>query len=276
MFKKGDEGLKVQRIKQRLLDLGYMESYEDAKFDAEVDRCVREFQRLNNLKEDGIVGDKTLAVLFPELQPNPATSSSLLSPAGEKLIIDFEVGGGEAYYSKFLSRPSYPGYDSGVTIGCGWDCGYNKRANLDSDWAILPQDTRNRLAVTLGKTKNEAKAILPMVKDIVIPWNVAYNVFINVTVPKWFATTAKTYPGLYNLPKDAQAALVSLVFNRGGLIDNSDRRKEMKAIRDHVATGNLKAIASEIRKMKRLWIGTDVEAGLIKRREAEAKLVENA
>ena len=60
------------------------------------------------------------------------------------------------------------------------------------------------------------------------------------------------------------------------MIDNSpeDRRREMRAIRNAVARGDLQEIADQLRAMKRLWIGKNL-AGLIARREAEAKLVES-
>ncbi len=54
-----------------------------------------------------------------------------------------------------------------------------------------------------------------------------------------------------------------------------DSRKEMRAIRDLVPKGDLKGIAAELRAMERLWKGKD-QRGLLKRREAEAELVENA
>jgi GH24 family phage-related lysozyme (muramidase) len=80
------------------------------------------------------------------------------------------------------------------------------------------------------------------------------------------------------LPAEVQGALVSLVYNRGSsMIDKpgDDRRKEMRAIRDAVAVGNLRKIADQLRSMKRLWQGQSL-GGLIARREAEADLVEEA
>ena len=49
----------------------------------------------------------------------------------------------------------------------------------------------------------------------------------------------------------------------------------MRNIVPLVASGNLKGIAREIRSMKRLWDPQKLP-GLIKRREKEAVLVENA
>jgi GH24 family phage-related lysozyme (muramidase) len=61
------------------------------------------------------------------------------------------------------------------------------------------------------------------------------------------------------------------------MIDNSpdDRRREMRAIRDAVARGDLAEIAAELRSMKRLWQGRGL-GGLVARREEEAQLVESA
>jgi GH24 family phage-related lysozyme (muramidase) len=47
----------------------------------------------------------------------------------------------------------------------------------------------------------------------------------------------------------------------------------MRAVRDAVAAGDLQEIATQIRAMKRLWVGKGVD-GLLKRRDAEARLVE--
>ena len=76
------------------------------------------------------------------------------------------------------------------------------------------------------------------------------------------------------MPPDAQGALVSLVFNRGPGMDG-DRRREMRAVRDAVARKDLREIAGQIRAMKRLWEGQGLD-GLLRRRDAEADLVESA
>jgi GH24 family phage-related lysozyme (muramidase) len=54
-----------------------------------------------------------------------------------------------------------------------------------------------------------------------------------------------------------------------------DRRREMRAIRDAVADEDLQEIADQLRSMKRLWEGKNLD-GLLTRREAEAQLVESA
>lgn len=199
----------------------------------------------------------------------------LLTPSAEKLILDFEVGGGQAYYDRKLVHPTWPGGESGVTIGVGYDIGYAARAQLDADWgARVAAPDLARLARCLGVKGLSAKALIPSVRDIDIPWTAASAVFFALTVPRYYQQAAAAFPGLERLPADAQGALVSLVFNRGDRMKGASR-SEMRAIRDLVPLGDLRGIAAQLRSMKRLWVGKGLD-GLLKRREEEAKLVESA
>jgi GH24 family phage-related lysozyme (muramidase) len=101
----------------------------------------------------------------------------------------------------------------------------------------------------------------------------ARRVFLTRTVPRYQQLTAKAFPGVQNLPADAQGALFSLVYNRGTSMEG-EKRTEMRAIRDAVARGDLADIAKQLRAMKRLWIGKGLD-GLLARRDAEADLVES-
>jgi len=94
-----------------------------------------------------------------------------------------------------------------------------------------------------------------------------------VTVPKFYNLTKKAFPGFEELPADVQGGLVSLVFNRGTSMEG-DRRREMRAIRDLVRKKDVKGIADQIRQMKRIWVGTSIEQGIARRRNAEADLIE--
>lgn len=204
--------------------------------------------------------------------PNPAT----LSPAAENLILEFEVGGGEEYYNKKLYKPTYPGGDSGVTIGCGYDLGYIEKAEFDRDWSQLAEPTKARLRAVIGFKGYSALMRVGDLSDIHILWGMAVMVFRTVTVPKWLKITREAFPGCEFLPPDAEGALVSLCFNRGPSMSNDDRRREMREIRSLVPSGDLDGIADAIRRMKRLWVGTSIEGGMRRRREAEAVLVESA
>lgn len=196
-----------------------------------------------------------------------------LNAASMKLILDFEVGGGEAYYnSKGLKSPIWPGAASGVTIGVGYDLGYNSADTIRADWsAQVDEPTLARLCTVAGKTGQAAKAARASVKDIVIPWAAALVVYEAVTIPKFITQTRNAFPGYDNLDPNCQGALVSLVFNRGGSM-NGDRRIEMRAIRDLVPQKDYPGIADQLRKMKRIWKGTDIEKGMNRRRDAEAEL----
>ena len=71
---------------------------------------------------------------------------------------------------------------------------------------------------------------------------------------------------------------MSLVYNRGHRMNDSagtNNRLEMRAIRDLVPLGDLAGIAAQLRSMKRLWAGQGM-AGLLRRRDAEAALVESS
>jgi len=198
-----------------------------------------------------------------------------LTPAASKLILDYEVGGGKAYYEKKLLHPTWPGGASGVTIGVGYDLGYNTSTQFQADWGtrMAPADF-TRLKACLGSKAATAKQLIAGVKDISVPWTAASAVFFALTVPRFYREAEGAFPGMDKLPGDAQGALVSLVFNRGASM-KGDSRKEMRAIRELVPRGDLKGIAAQLRAMERLWRGKHLD-GLIARREAEAKLVENA
>lgn len=204
-----------------------------------------------------------------------------LSDKAVELILQFEIGGSRKYYDKFLARPSWPGGASGVTIGIGYDLGYDK--NFEQEWGDhLSDDAIARLKRTKGLTGRRAQSSISGVRDIIVPWDAALQVFDNVTLPEYIDQTLKAFPNADSLPDDAFGALVSLVFNRGPLIDNTDRRKEMKRIREILVMGSdklvdnedIKEIADQVRSMSRLWPdNSKSDNDLHDRRHAEADLI---
>lgn len=203
-----------------------------------------------------------------------------ITPAAAKLIIKWEVGGGQAWYDRHARHPTWPGGHSGVTIGVGYDLGQVSAAQLEADWGTrIPRADIARLRTCIGKTGLHAKAALPHVRDISVSWPAGEAVFFARSVPHYYRVTQQAFPGLEHLPGDAQGALVSLVFNRGGGMKDSRKhpgdRREMRAIRELVPRGDLRGIAAQLRSMKRLWVGTKVH-GLVDRREDEARLVESS
>jgi GH24 family phage-related lysozyme (muramidase) len=198
------------------------------------------------------------------LPPAPA-----LSPEGFQIILEFETGG----ESNYNPRPEWPGFVSGVTVGVGYDCGYNSAPVIRADWKKL--EAAPRLAATSGITGRAAKTKAAALRDVLVRWQLASEVFNEVTVARFYVLTKRTFPGLDRLHPNAQAALVSLVFNRGNSLVG-ERRSEMRAIRAAVARSDYREIARQLRAMVRLWRATDIERGMVRRRDAEAQLVEAA
>lgn len=191
------------------------------------------------------------------------------------LILQYEVGGTENYYNKYLTHPTWPGGASGLTLGIGIDCGYYTPQELDKIFYFLPKVQLDAVKNASGKTGQAGKQYVQQVKplNITVTWDQAIEIFNSLTWPKFAKLAERTFPGLDQLCDDAYGAIVSLVFNRGTSLTGSSRQ-EMRNIVPLVAKKDYKGIASELRKMKRLWVGKGLD-GLIERREAEAKLVES-
>jgi GH24 family phage-related lysozyme (muramidase) len=173
----------------------------------------------------------------------------------------------------------FPGGDSGVTLGHGYDlgAGTESKAEMVNDWKQWLDGTQlDRLAVAIGKTGDAARALCPQFRDINISVDAADDVFFRSTVPKYYQKMLSAFPNADKLPGSAQGALLSLVFNRGTSL-KGERRQEMRTIKDLLDREppyDLAAIAGELRDMKRIWQGKGLD-GLITRREREARLVES-
>jgi GH24 family phage-related lysozyme (muramidase) len=176
-----------------------------------------------------------------------------------------------------LDQPSeWPGGDSGITLGVGYDLGYED--SFEKDWnPYLTTAQIDRLKTVVGVKGEKAKSKASNFSDILIKRSDAENVFREVMLPRYIQYTEEAFPGLDNLPLDAKGALVSLVFNRGASMDG-DRRSEMRVIKETIPEytndpeGVLREIANQLQLMKRLWVGKGVD-GLLRRRDAEADLV---
>lgn len=198
-----------------------------------------------------------------------------ISRASFDLIVDEEVSGREAYERKYI-RPEKPGGASGVTVAIGYDCGYYTAAQIRADWTgHLPAAMVEALASCAGIKGDEAFAACERVKHLVsVPWDAAIDVFSQVSIPKYLASTRKGLPNFDLLGPDCRGALLSTVYNRGASFSTAgDRYTEMRAIRAAMVAKNFAAIPAELRKMKRLWTTKSVR-GVALRREHEARLFE--
>jgi len=197
----------------------------------------------------------------------------LISKKAFDLIVDEETGG-KAFYNAREMHTDWPGGASGVTIGCGYDLGYATKAQIISDWGdkVRP-DMLMELEECAGINGPPAHSLAhELFSKVLIPWEVALDVFTNRDVPKWEKITQQHLPNTDKLSGDSFGALVSLSFNRGPSYDNpGDRYTEMRNIKDHMERENFAAIPHEFRSMKRIW---PLSADLRNRREHEAQLFE--
>ncbi len=241
---------------------------------------IKRLQKHLKLDADGVIGPATLSALENKIlgKKKAEEASSLysltLSKKGFEQLINHEISS-PGYYNLRLQRPVWPGGGSGVTIGIGYDLGYNRASQIKRDWSPYLSDKELQLLISVaGKKGKNAKNKLKSVKSIRIPYEVAATVFSESTLPHYAKAAQKTYKGIEKLLPDAQAAIVSLVYNRGTRLSGS-KRKEMKAIQALIKKQKYDEIAEQILLMKRLWQGTGLN-GLLKRRDDEAKLVSSA
>lgn len=222
---------------------------------------------------------ETPVSISPEMLHAKNDNVQGLSQKAYDLIIKYETGG-KSYYVKSLQHPTYPGGQSGVTIGIGYDLGYNTPEGFARDWKKhLDPKVFARLHAVIGLKGKPAAARIQGLKDINIPWDNAIEVFNARTLPRFIKLTKSSFPGSESLKPDAFGALVSLVFNRGGSTKGVTRT-EMKNIK-MALSGEIKVsniydyIADQIIAMKRLWKGKGLD-GLLTRRDAEAKMIRDS
>jgi hypothetical protein len=215
----------------------------------------------------------------------PADWRATISATGYQFIVRWETGG-QAYYEKVIrGRPIWPGYSSGITIGCGFDLGYHSLSEFQSQWGPrMGQADFTRLVPTIGFRTVEpnraakvaqAKALVQSLSDIVISWAVAIEQFDNVKYPLLVRTLYRALDNLDRIHPHCRAALLSLTFNRGAAFASADPRfAEMRQIGLAMRSGqpdDLAPIPDLLRAMKRIW---GAGSSLAKRREGEAQLFE--
>lgn len=193
-----------------------------------------------------------------------------ISPDADALIIQEETGG-EAYYNATEIHPDWPGGESGVTIGNGYDCGYSTAAEIALDWgSVLPADAVEALQAVAGVHGSAASSHAKALHWIAVPWDAAMQVFHGRDLPKWVGIVERALPNVEELHPDQKGAIVSLTFNRGPSYDRpGPHYAEMRNIKAHMAIDRFDLIPGEFLAMRRLW----PEGGdLWKRRGHEAAL----
>jgi GH24 family phage-related lysozyme (muramidase) len=222
-------------------------------------------------------------VLYGSTNPNDVISEGLTIPVSQKAIdhiIYYEVGG-RSYYNSKYTKPMVPAWQttsSGVTVGFGFDLGYNTPKQIEDAFKGILSDSEIKALQSVSglKGKNAYYNGLPKVKNsVVLTYEQSEQVFKKDSLPRF----AKQTSDAFALRKDrlhphSNGSLVSLVFNRGPSLGSSDSRKEMRWIKYNISTGKEKDVPSDIKSMKRLWNYTALK-GLHLRRDAEAKLFQD-
>lgn len=267
-LKKYDQGEVVKILQDALNKHGANPKLlVDGDFGNKTETAVKEMQVRHGLPITGVCDTLTWQHL-----------DIVEAPLGDYLkfnwipVINWETGG-EAYYNKFLKHFTYPGGQSGCTIGPGIDAAYYTATELRNIFDFLPKTDQELIVGAIGKTGQSAKNYLPKLKHIEVSWEKALNLFYKIILPKYYKLTLSTWPGVEKLKEKAQVALTSIIFNRGTSLIG-DSRREMRVIKELVPKKLYHEIAVQIRSMKRLWIGQGLD-GLIKRREEEAVMVES-
>jgi hypothetical protein len=239
---------------------------------------LRRIQVALGVEADGMLGPDTLTALERRLAIEvPARAVTLeCSRAGLDLLVAFEIGSRRRYESRY-QRPIWPGGQSGVTIGIGYDLGMTPKAEIRADWEpLLAEADVVALLAVQGVTGPAAKKLAQGISQVVIPLELAERVFHTRTAPLYAERTRSVFAGVQKLPPDAQAMLLSLVYNRGASV-SGPRRREMARIQAllRAAAPDLGEIAAQFESMKRLWPGEEL-AGLRTRRQREADMIRAA
>ena len=72
-IKKGNKGDDVKVIQSKLKELGFLSGSVDGIFGSNTEKAVKAFQKSAGLKDDGIVGNKTIAALGVDLKKDECT-----------------------------------------------------------------------------------------------------------------------------------------------------------------------------------------------------------
>ena len=267
VLKRGDKSSDVARA-QDLLNRDGAILEADGAFGGGTEVAVREFQARSGLTVSAVIDDPTWQRLLVLPEPSPDMPSRAVS-----FICREEVSSRE-YYDAHASRPTWPGGASRVTIGVGYDLG--QESGLETDWArLLTPAQIAALKPWVGIKGTTAEGAIAGLSGITIPWYSAWLSFIGKTLPSYVNQTRQAFANSQVLPPLCFGVLVSLVYNRGASMTDSPRhpgdRREMRDIRDAVASGHFDAIPGLLRSMERLW---PLGNGLRTRREQEAELFE--
>ena len=176
-----------------------------------VDR-IKVIQQHLRREPDGIIGAHTLTAIENELFNVTGEMlekySLVISREGLDQLIKHEVIT-KSYYNRKLKKPVWPGGGSGVTIGIGYDLGYNSKSQIRIDWTGKVADRElNKLIGASGLKGEAANEQLKRLKSVEVDFDTASQVFYQSTLIRYAQATRKAYEGIEALFPDAQSALL--------------------------------------------------------------------
>lgn len=121
VFKYGSSGSEVSEIQQALYESGYYNGTIDGKFGTQTKSAVIAFQKDNNLKPDGIAGEKTLSALGLSSSTNNTSFTEseisllakIISAESRGEPYEGQVAVGAVILNR-IDHPSFPNTISGV------------------------------------------------------------------------------------------------------------------------------------------------------------------
>lgn len=184
LLKRGMQGERVKNVQESLRRLGYFEGKADGDFGEYTENAVKEFQRMNKLTPDGVVGPSTLAKLGsstaataapkatatpkPTATPRPtarvtATPKPTAKPKTENVYLSHGSSG--ANVKQMQNRLIQLGYLTGSASGKVDDIteqaiiSFQKRNSLDSD-GIAGPGTLEKLYSNSARQASSAMGVI--------------------------------------------------------------------------------------------------------------------
>lgn len=264
LLRPGDAGEAVKGLQRGLNKLGSI-LLVDGDFGPATRDAVVDARGSLNLPGPAEADDALQQALAALPDPFPP-----LGTPGITFIARAEVSGPREYRRRY-QNPVWPSAKSGITIGIGYDLQFFEPDQFRADWqAYLPAAAIEALCQVLGTRGSPDR--LAQVRGVNIPLPAAMSVFLRRTLPRYLQKTRSIYPQIDTLPPARRTALVSLVYNRGTRLTDSEplreERREIRTIQALLAADNQDGVAEQFESMVRLW----EEPGLIQRRRDEARL----
>lgn len=160
----------VKTVQRLLQNNGFPQLRDDGRIGPKTIEAIKSYQSRFMSRPDGLVdvhgktwsalsrsGNNTSKILPPKKVDDPNVNSGRLTVnAGQ---ITFDAEGNDNIHSPYFSRHiHWPGYNSGVTIGRGYDMGGRSSGEIYSDLLMVGVEQEQARRLSLGSTKKGSAA----------------------------------------------------------------------------------------------------------------------